>query len=286
MAGKVPNVIWLEGSFVETIKGWQSAWFYITEPRDAKWVAKWVAAPAFCSPPPPQLTSWINKGPDRGPVNDVPILQSRIRDLLERDVSMVSVMQVMLVRWVPPCKRRPLRMCEFNPEGPRTTQYFLGMTLEEMYKLFFGPQIKCPDTTKDAGLSCNRPDTQVSNPMAEHAVLDWGPVNDVPTLQSRIRDLLKRYVSLVKVMQVMLVRRVLPCQHRPLRMWEFNPEGPRTIQQFFGMTIEGMYRLFFGSRIKCSDTTKDAGLNCNRLDTQVSNFATEHVVFIFDTTPI
>ena len=39
MVGKMPNIIWLEGSFVETIKGWQSAWFYITEPRDTKWVA-------------------------------------------------------------------------------------------------------------------------------------------------------------------------------------------------------------------------------------------------------
>ena len=77
--------------------------------------------------------------------------------------------------------------------------------------------------------------------------LDWGPVNDVLTLQSRIRDLLKRDVSLVKVMQVMLVRRVLPCQRRSLRMWEFNPEGPRTIQQFFGVTLEEMYGLFFGS---------------------------------------
>ena len=28
MVGKMPNVIWLEGSFVETIKGWQSGWFY------------------------------------------------------------------------------------------------------------------------------------------------------------------------------------------------------------------------------------------------------------------
>ena len=114
--------------------------------------------------------------------------------------------------------------------------------------------------------------------------LDWGPVNDVLTLQSRIRDLLKRDVSLVKVMQVMLVRRVLPCQCRSLRMWEFNPEGPRTIQQFFGMTLEGMYGLFFRSRIKCPDTTEDAGLNCNRPDTQVSNSSAEHAVSLFITT--
>ena len=43
MVGKMPNVTWLEGSFVETIKGWQSGWFYITEPRDPTWVA----APEF-----------------------------------------------------------------------------------------------------------------------------------------------------------------------------------------------------------------------------------------------
>ena len=39
MVGKMPNITWLEGSFVETIKGWQSGWFYITEPRDPTWVA-------------------------------------------------------------------------------------------------------------------------------------------------------------------------------------------------------------------------------------------------------
>ena len=103
------------------------------------------------------------------------------------------------------------------------------------------------------------------------------------TLQSRIRDLLKRDICLVKIMQVMLVRRVLPCQRRSLCMWEFNPEGPLTIQQFFGVTLKEMYGLFFGSRIKCPDTTEDAGLNCNRPDTQVSNFAAEHAVFLFVT---
>ena len=114
--------------------------------------------------------------------------------------------------------------------------------------------------------------------------LDWGPANDVPMLQSRIRELLERDISLVKIIQVMLVRRALPCKRRPLRMWEFNPEGPRTIQNFFGLTPEGMYKLFFGPRIKCLDTTEDAGLSCNRLDTQVSNPMTEHFVYICHST--
>ena len=32
-----------------------------------------------------------------------------------------------------------------------------------MYKLLFGSQAMCSDLTEDAGLSCNRPDTQVSS---------------------------------------------------------------------------------------------------------------------------
>ena len=106
-----------------------------------------------------------------GPAKDVPILQSRIRDLFEGDFSLVMVMQVILVRRVQPCKRRSLRLWEFNPEGPRAIQNFLGLTHEEMYKSFFGPQIECPDTTEDVGLSSNRTATQVSNPMTEHPVL-------------------------------------------------------------------------------------------------------------------
>ena len=54
----MPNVTWLEGSYVETVKGWQSGWFYITEPRDTNWVA----APKFRPGIPMRLTSWKEKG--------------------------------------------------------------------------------------------------------------------------------------------------------------------------------------------------------------------------------
>ena len=83
---------------------------------------------------------------------------------------MVSVIQVTLVRQVQPCKHRPLRLWEFNPEGLRVIQNFLGLTHEEMYKSFFGPQVECPEITEDVGLSSNRAAEQVRNPLAEHAV--------------------------------------------------------------------------------------------------------------------
>ena len=112
----------------------------------------------------------VNKGRDWGPSKDVPLLQGRIRDLQEREINLVVVTQVMLIRHLLPCKRRPLRLWEFNPEGPRALQHFMGLTPVEMYKLFFESQEVRPDLTEDAGLSCNRPDTQVSSPVSEHIV--------------------------------------------------------------------------------------------------------------------
>ena len=100
----------------------------------------------------------------------MPILQVRIRDLFNGDFSLVAVIQAMLVRQVQPCKRRPLRLWEFNPEGPRAIQNFLDLTHEEMYKSFFGPQVECPKITEDVGLSSNRAAEQVRNPLAEHTV--------------------------------------------------------------------------------------------------------------------
>ena len=107
---------------------------------------------------------------------------------------------------------------------------------------------------------------------------NWGPAGDVPVLQNRIRELLERDINLVSIIQVMLIRRMLPCQRRPLRMWEFNPEGPRTVKHFFGLKLKGMCKLFFGPKVECPDTTEDAGLSCNRLDTKVSNLDTRHFV--------
>ena len=58
MVVKMPNVTWLEGAFVESIKGRQSGWFYITKPRDPEWAA----APEFRSGIPTWLTSWKESG--------------------------------------------------------------------------------------------------------------------------------------------------------------------------------------------------------------------------------
>ena len=118
---KLANTIWPKGTFTETSNSWQQEWFYITEPRDTKWAA----------------ASWINKGLDWGSTDEVQTLQSRIQSILDKDTGLINVIQVMLVRRILPCQRRPLRMWEFNPEGPQTLQQFFGTMHRGMWKLFF-----------------------------------------------------------------------------------------------------------------------------------------------------
>ena len=104
---------------------------------------------------------------------------------------MVVVMQVMLIRRLPPCKRRPLRLWEFNPEDPRIFQHFMGMTPLEMYKLFFGSQEARPELTEDAGLRCNHLDTQVSSSKSGHTVclpFDDSPYDQLPSKQEWIAE--------------------------------------------------------------------------------------------------
>ena len=59
--------------------------------------------------------------------------------------------------------------------------------------------------------------------------LDWGSSDEVLMLQKRIKSMIEKDITLADVVQVMLIRRALPYQRQPLKMWEFNLEGIRTL---------------------------------------------------------
>ena len=128
MVGKMPNGIWLEGAFVETVKGWQSGWFYITEPRDPKWAA----APEFRSGIPMQLTSWKEKGLLWGSSEELTGLQSCLQTLVNKKLKLVNVIQVMLVRRILPCQQRAFNLWEFDPAQHRTLSGLFGTAHEEI----------------------------------------------------------------------------------------------------------------------------------------------------------
>ena len=87
MVGKIPNVTWLDDSFAETVKGWQSGWFYITEPRDADWAA----ALGFLSGTPMRLTSWEKRGLSWGESTELTGLQNCIKSMKDKNIKLVNM---------------------------------------------------------------------------------------------------------------------------------------------------------------------------------------------------
>src|SRR5215216_5972196 len=95
-------------------------------------------------------------------------------------------------------------------------------------------------------------------------------------LQKRVKSIINKNISLTNVIQVMLFHRILPCQRRPRRMWEFNPEDPRTLQRFFGTTHEEIWKLLFKAQKTWPEKTKDIGLDsANPASEEVLHFRTQ-----------
>ena len=117
MVGRRANVLWLEGSFVETIKGWQSGWFYITDLRDPKSAA----APEFRSGFPTRLTSWKETGLTWGDSEELTGLQACVQKLVNKNLKLVNVVQVMLIRRILPCQQRAFKLWEFDPAQHQTS---------------------------------------------------------------------------------------------------------------------------------------------------------------------
>ena len=158
MVGKMPNVLWLEGSFVETLKGSQSGWFYITEPRDSKWVA----APEFRFGPPTRLTSWKETGLSWGSKEELTGLQTCIQTLVNKQLKLVKVVQVMLIRRILPCQQRAFNLWEFNPAQHRTLNRLFDTTYEDVWKVLFKGAEAPASATEDRGFSVQRHASAVS----------------------------------------------------------------------------------------------------------------------------
>src|SRR3954470_15021694 len=152
MVGKMPNVLWLEGCFVDIINGWQSGWFYITEPRDPKWVA----APELRSGAPTRLTSWKEKGLLWGSTEEVTGLQTCVRNLVSKKLKLVNVVQVMLIRRILPCQQRAFNLWEFDSDQHQTLNRLFDTTHEHAWKVLFKGAEVLPPTTEDRGFCAKR----------------------------------------------------------------------------------------------------------------------------------
>jgi hypothetical protein len=67
--------------------------------------------------------------------------------------------------------------------------------------------------------------------------------------------------TLTNVVQVMLRRRLLPCQQRAAPMWSWKPEDPATVLRFYGTTHEKLWKVLFKPEKEWPPKEEDIGLD-------------------------
>ena len=87
-------------------------------------------------------------------------------------------------------------------------------------------------------------------------------------------------LKLVNVVQVMLIRRILPCQRRGFNMWEFDPAQHQTLSRLFETKHEDAWKVLSKSSEVSPPVTEDHGFCAKRQASAVSCF-TSHMILVF-----
>ena len=72
------------------------------------------------------------------------------------------------------------------------------------------------------------------------------------------------------VVQVMLIRRILPCQQRAFNLWEFNPAQHQTLSRLFDTMYEDAWKVLFKGDEAPASATKDRRFSTQRHASVVS----------------
>lgn len=72
--------------------------------------------------------------------------------------------------------------------------------------------------------------------------------------------MISKNIKLVNVVQVMLFRRILPCQRRAFNMWEFNSAKHQTLRELFDMMHKDVWKVLFKEAEVPPPTTEDRRL--------------------------
>ena len=94
---------------------------------------------------------------------------------------------------------------------------------------------------------------------------------ELDRLQKCIRNMTSKKLKLVNIVQVMLFRRILPCQQRDFNLWEFNPARHQTLSELFDTTHKDVWRVFFKGAEVPPSLTEDRGLSARRPANPVSS---------------
>ena len=98
----------------------------------------------------------------------------------------------------------------------------------------------------------------------------WGSSEELAGLQSCLQTLVNKKLKLVNIIQVMLIRRILPCQQRDFNLWEFDPAQHQTLSGLFDTTYEEAWRVLFKGAEAPASATEDRGFSSQRPAGEVS----------------
>ena len=90
-------------------------------------------------------------------------------------------------------------------------------------------------------------------------------------LQKCIRSMASKKLKLVNIVQVMLIRRILPCQQRDFNLWEFDPAQHQTLSELFDKTHKDVWRVLFKGAEVPPSLAEDCRLSAKHLARSVSS---------------
>ena len=99
-------------------------------------------------------------------------------------------------------------------------------------------------------------------------------------LQTCVQNMIGKKIKLVNMVQVMLIRRILPCQRRDYNMWEFDPAEHQTLRELFGMMHEDVWKVLFKATEVPPPITEDRGLRAKSPTNPVSFYVSQDTFFI------
>ena len=100
--------------------------------------------------------------------------------------------------------------------------------------------------------------------------LSWGSSGELTGLQTCIQNMVSKKLKLVNVVQVMLIRRILPCQQRAFKLWDFDLAQHQTLRKLFDTTYEDAWKVLFKGAEAPASVIEDRGFSSRRRANEVS----------------
>ena len=101
--------------------------------------------------------------------------------------------------------------------------------------------------------------------------MSWGSSVELDGLEKCIRNMISKKLKLVNIIQVMLFCRILPCQQRAFKLWEFDPAQHQTLHELFDTTHKDVWKVLFKGAEVPPPLTEDRGLSAMRPANPVSS---------------